>query len=524
MRGVAIGLVGFAAVASAAVDAGAPPAPASTIPASSGSARAPDVLTMTKAKVDPDAPRAVGTCDANAPKDKVRFGLAHMNDMQARYSERVAGKSRYAWAAGYLKLLKTAQPTLVLDAGDDYERGSFVEYRSNGETTRQMVQALPFDVRTIGDHDFGYGETVVLRDVRLSNMPVLGANLRHLGQSAAKPPFRPYARFDVGCAKVGVIGLVTQNSGADGQPTATYDDVIVQERNYAAVLDREAKAHRAEVDVLIALTHLGYADDLALARKVGSVDFIVGGHTDEALKEPGTVVHSPSKSKTWILHAGHFAEKIGFGEVVVSLKEPRSVAFEKYRIVDVDDKLPSEPEKSVDDLVKKLEDAVEPDLSKPIGKSTSGVTRGAQMGELVFRAVKEIWSLDALVVGKDMFAAGLPKGDVTLQKLYDAVPVEKKPAGTNGKSSIWVQELAGDELTTLFRSFQPQGKYQWSGLQKFDRTKKYKVGFDKRAATSPKSLFGLASKAIHAEFKGEMIDALEPWARSRTAKGQTLDL
>lgn len=536
MKAVGIAaLFGIAAVASAAVDASAP-APATSAappasataaaPAASGSARPADVLTMAKAKLDADATRTIGTCDPNAPKDKARFTLAHMNDLQARYSERIAGKSRYAYAAGYLKLLKTAQPTLVLDAGDDYEKGSLAELRSNGETTRQMVQAMPFDVRTIGNHDFGYGETVVLRDVRLSGTPVLGANLRHPNMTPAKQPFRPYARFDIGCIKVGVIGLVTQNYGADDQPNGTpFDDVIIQDRSYATILDREAKAHRSEVDVLIALTHLGYGDDLALARKVGgNVDFIVGGHSEDTLKEPGTVLHPPAKTKTWILQAGHFAEKIGHGEVVVNLKEPRSVAFEKYRMVDVDEKLPSTPLESVDALAKKLEDAVVPELHKPIGKSTNGVTRGAQMADLVFKAAKETWNLDALIIGKDLFWAGVPKGDVTLQKLYDTVLVQKQPTGTNGFSSIWVQEIAGDELATLFRSFQPQGKYQWSGLQKFDPTKKYKVGFDKRSATFPKALFGLASKAVHATFQAELIDVLEPWARNQTAKRLTIDL
>jgi 2',3'-cyclic-nucleotide 2'-phosphodiesterase (5'-nucleotidase family) len=522
MKGVGLAaLFGIAAVASAAVDAGAPPVPAAA-PALSGSARVPDVLTMAKAKLDPDAPRTIGKCDPNAPKDKARFTLAHMNDLQARYSDRIAGKSRYAWAAGYLNLLKTAQPTLALDAGDDYEKGSLAELRSNGETTRQMIQAIPFDVRTIGNHDFGYGENVVLRDVRLSSTPVLAANLRHPGMTAAKQPFRPYARFDVGCVKVGVIGLITQNYGADDQPNSTpFDDVIIQDRNYAATLDREAKAHRSEVDVLIALTHLGYVDDLALARKVATVDFVVGGHSEDTLKEPGVVTHG--KTKTWVLQAGHFAEKIGHGEVIVNLKD-RSIVFEKYRMVDVDDKLPSGPLQPVDDLARKLEDAVEPDLQKPIGKSANGVTKGAQMADLIAKATKEIWNLDALVVGKDLFWAGVPKGEVTLQKLYETVLVQKQPTGTNGISSIWVQEMPGDDAAALFRSFQPAGKYQWSGLAKFEPTKKYKIGFDKRAATFPRALFGAASKSVHAAFLGEMIDALEPWARARTAKGQTIDL
>jgi hypothetical protein len=127
-------------------------------------------------------------------------------------------------------------------------------------------------------------------------------------------------------------------------------------------------------------------------------------------------------------------------------------------------------------------------------------------------------------VGKDLFWAGVPKGEVTLQKLYETVLVQKQPTGTNGISSIWVQEMPGDDAAALFRSFQPAGKYQWSGLARFEPTKKYKIGFDKRAATYPKALFGMASKSVHAAFLGEMIDALEPWARARTAKGQTIDL
>ena len=49
-----------------------------------------------------------------------------------------------------------------------------------------MVQALPIDVRTIGNHDFAYGEVAVLRDVRLSQHPVLAANVRHSGLSASR--------------------------------------------------------------------------------------------------------------------------------------------------------------------------------------------------------------------------------------------------------------------------------------------------------------------------------------------------
>ena len=456
-------------------------------------------------------------------KGSARFGLAHVNDMQARYSERIAGKSRYAYVAGYLKLLKTAQPTLVLDAGDDYEKGSLAELRSNGETTRQVVQAMPFDVRVIGNHDFAYGENAVLRDVRLSQHPVLAANIKHSGFTAAKQPFRSYARFDVGCVKVGVIGLVTQNFGADDQPTtAPYDDVFQQDPHYSSILDREAKAHRSEVDVLIALTHLGYADDLKLAQKAGkNIDFIVGGHTEDTLKDPGVITHPPESTKTYIVQAGHFGEKLGHGDVVVDLKTHK-VSFEKYQLVPIDEKTPG-PLQAIDDLVTRLEAAIDPDSQKPIGKTASAVKQGHPMVDVMFRAAKETWNVDALVIGKDQFWAGLPKGDVTLQHLYDTVLVQKEPTGTNGFSSIWIQDIDGDDLTALFRTFQPRGVYEWAGLTRFDPNKKYKVGFDKRAAVHPLKLFGSAAKAVHAAFAGEMIDALEPFVRNRTAKNLTID-
>jgi 2',3'-cyclic-nucleotide 2'-phosphodiesterase (5'-nucleotidase family) len=495
-------------------------------PASAPPPPSDDLLLAVKVGAEPVRPKAIGTCDASQ-KDKARIGLAHFNDLQARYSDLVGGKSRYAYIAGYLKQLKAAQPTLVLDAGDDYEKGALAELRSYGETTRQMVQALPIDVRTIGNHDFAYGEAAVLRDVRLSAHPVLAANVRHVGLPPSKQPFRPFVRVDVGCVKVGVIGLVTQAFAADDQPTsAPFDGVFVQDDHYQAILEREAKAHRAEVDVLIALTHLGYADDLALAHKGGkTVDFIVGGHTEDLVTDP-TVISHPDNTKTWVMQAGHFGETLGQGDIVVNLKElaatgKRKITLDKYKIVEVDDSLPKADD--VADLAKRLEDAVVPDAHVPVGK-TSAPIKQAKMTEIVFRAVASTWNADAFVACHDLYWAGLPKGDVTLQRLYAPVLVQRQPAGTSGFSSIWVAELSGADMTAVAKAFRGTGQCEWLGAKdRFDPAKRFRLALDKRTATYPKALFGDSAKLLRPAFKGEMIDALEAYARSRTAKSQTID-
>lgn len=495
-------------------------APAREVPAGS------DVLTMARANL-PDfasVPIRIGACEANADQTLLRFQLAHLNDLQARYSDRIAGRSRYAYIAGYLKRLKSAQPTLVLDAGDDNEKGALAELRSSGEVTRQIVQTLPIDVRVIGNHDFAYGEAAVLRDVRLSRHPLLAANIAHTGYPASDQPLRPYARFDVGCVRVGVIGLVTQNFGADDQPTKEpYFGVFVQDDHYQAILDREAKAHRGEVDVLIALTHLGYADDLALAHRGGKlVDLIVGGHSEDLIKVPNYVAH-PDGTRTYIVQAGHFGETFGHGEVLISKDKKPRLTIDKYKIVEVDESLPVAEE--VDALVKRLESAIVPDAHVAIGKASAPIKQGKPMSELMFRAAAATWGVDALVVGRDQFWSGLPKGEITLQRLFDAVLVQRQPSGTTGLSSIWVVELSGTELGALAKSFRAGGNYDWLGIKdKLDPHKRYRLALDKRAATFPRTLFGPEpSKLVHASYVGEMIDALEPYVRARTSKGNPID-
>jgi len=216
----------------------------------------------------------LGSCANRGKIGKLSF--AHFNDLQARYDESVAGKNRYGLIAGYLRAQKDQDPsTLVLDAGDDYEKGALAELRSMGESTRQMVQALPIDVRTIGNHDFAYGERAVVRDVSLSAHPVLAANVSYQANPSL---FRPYAQFQAGCVKVGVVGLVTRGYAADDQPTdQPFAGVFVQSDEYEKILAREVAAHRADVDVMIVLTHLGIGVDMNLVARVPGVDIAIGG-------------------------------------------------------------------------------------------------------------------------------------------------------------------------------------------------------------------------------------------------------
>ncbi len=465
----------------------------------------------------PPAIRKIGKCEK--PGGTQRFTLAHFNDLQARYSEQLAGKSRYAYLAGYLRALKQEQPnTLVLDAGDDYEKGSLADLRSNGEVTRQMIQALPIDARTIGNHDFAYGEGAVMRDVLSSAHPVLAANIR---RGEDEGPFVPYVRFDVGCVKVGVIGLTTNGYGADDNQTAEpYLGVFHHDPNYFRQMEVQIRKHRAEVDVMIALTHIGVYFDTDLAKAHSGIDVFVGAHSEDLL---GDLEGARRKEKmhAYVLQVGHYARHVGRAEIVVGPNH--WVAFEKYNVVPIDEKMPVAAD--VAELAARLEREAVPDIHATIGNVQNAIDPQRGMVDLVHRAAIDRWGIEAFVLGTDIFFDGLPAGPITLQRLYDSVYVQKEPAGTTGFTSLYLVNVSGEDLKAMkSRVRAPWLVYVPDNIQP---TKTYKLAIEKRAMMFPAPVFPPPPKSFppssgNARFAGEIIDVLEAYARARTAKGLAL--
>lgn len=466
-------------------------------------------------------PTRIGACEATAKaSSRLQFSLAHFNDLHARYSDRLLGHSRYAYLAGLLAQLKAQRPqTLILDAGDDYEKGAIADLRSQGEATRRVLAALPIDVRTIGNHDFAYGEAALLRDVQNSRHPVLAANLRHLQRSDTDQPFLPAVRLDVGCLRVGVIGLVTQGYGAEDRRTPdAYAQTFVHDDRYVDVLRRHAQRLRPAVDVLIALTHVGHSEDVRLAEQVDEVDIVVGAHTKDLLRKPLVFSHSGGR-QTWVLRAGHDATSLGLGDVRFD-PATKSVRIEGYKIVAINETLPVLP--ALTALVAEEERRVAPDTHVPLIRVSTPIPR-RRMPALIFAAAQAQWQVDALIVGRDVFFAGLPAGRLTLQQLYDPVRVQRQPSGTPGLSSLWQLSLRGEELMRLHKQARSDTDYAvFLPSPPLDPQRSYRLAIEKRLLLHPDRLFKSRSSLPSAQLRGELIDVLEAYARARDAAGSPL--
>jgi Calcineurin-like phosphoesterase len=464
----------------------------------------------------------IGECTARGPVE--RFTLAHFNDLQARYSDRIDGRSRYGFIAGYLEALQKDGNTLVLDAGDDYEKGAFAELLSMGETTRQMLEALPIDVRTIGNHDFAYGEDAVLRDVRGSRHPVLASNIHYKGSASAgggeAEPFASFVRVDIGCAKVGIAGLVTSGYASNDYPSREpFDGVFEQDDRYEAVLADLVRKHRAEVDVFVALNHTGYWVDVDLARRVSGVDLVVGGHSEDLILHP-TLLHRADGSHAYVVQAGHWGQTLGKADVAVDLRD-HTLTLERYSIVNVDGTLPYD--ESVGSLASSLEAGAAPDAHHAVAIVRTPIGPGKPMADLVFQAAQERWGVDAMLVGKDMFWDGLPAGPVTAQRLYDTVLVEREPSGTSGFTSLFLTQVSGSALLALRAHLIVGPMYAYYAPDAIDPARTYRLAIEKRALENPSmATYAGAPSFPPARYAGELIDLLLAYAKDRTQHGQTL--
>jgi 2',3'-cyclic-nucleotide 2'-phosphodiesterase (5'-nucleotidase family) len=66
-----------------------------------------------------------------------------------------------------------------------------------------------------------------------------------------------------------------------------------------------AEELRPQVDVVIALTHIGFGQDKILAERASSIDLILGGHSHTVLEAPVRV------GSTWIAQGGSHSRFAG---------------------------------------------------------------------------------------------------------------------------------------------------------------------------------------------------------------------
>ncbi len=214
----------------------------------------------------------------------ISLTVLHVNDTHSYVIPhnvllKIDGKDTVATAGGY-SLLNSAvedirsqeKNVLLLHAGDVLE-GTIWTTRFQGMTDIDAMNAIQFDALELGNHDFSKNVQEAAALVKRARFPVLAANM-DLSREPLLSGVSPYVIYAVDGEKVGIIGLITPDTAFISNPgNIAFLPPADTARKYIAELNKMG------VNKIIILSHLGYQDDVELAREVAGIDLIVGGHT-----------------------------------------------------------------------------------------------------------------------------------------------------------------------------------------------------------------------------------------------------
>ena len=324
------------------------------------------------------------------------FVILSTNDMHASLDN----MARLATA---VKKCRDTVFTIVVDAGDRWTGNAYVDLAEGRLPMIRLMNAVGYDVATLGNHDFDAGQQVLDKAIEEAEFEVVCANMQTASDLLDDVEVCERIETPAGVA-VDFIGVVTSYS--NGHPDG--NDNNFEGLKFAdpqVVAERECEKSRGDVKVL--LSHMGHDRDLALAERYAGYDLIIGGHTHRILDSlvNGVVV-------------GQTGRKLkNIGATKVKMRGSRVVAIE-YTNIPLQEYA---KDADVEALVKEIE--ANPALKEVVG-SMAHQTNHIGLCNLQTKIIKEATGAEIGIYhrGGVRIVEGLPKGDVTVKTLFDNEP------------------------------------------------------------------------------------------------------
>ena len=221
--------------------------------------------------------------------------ILHTNDTHSHFEPlrdpEYAGMGGIIERAAYLDSLRAAmgpENVLLLHAGD-FSQGTTYFSELGGNLEIQSLNAMGYDVVTLGNHEFDNGLEDLGRRLSSLEMPVVVCNYDFSPFDMGEY-IKPYVIVERAGLKIGIIGVLCDLKtmvAADIAERVPEFPMVETVQKYADLLKDEEHC-----DLVIALTHIGYTEhtagditDPVLCSRTRNIDLFVGGHSHTFLEE-----------------------------------------------------------------------------------------------------------------------------------------------------------------------------------------------------------------------------------------------
>ena len=380
-----------------------------------------------------------------------KIAILHSNDVHGN----LEGYAKMATLRKYFE--KEDAKVIVVDDGD-FGQGSAYVSLSKGMNAVTMMNAVPYTIVGLGNHEFDYGYQQLLQNLSAAKFYAICSNIFvRSTQNTLLPPYAVFTTPDG--ARIGIFAMNTPTTQTKVNPIYVEDLYFPTEDDFYYVAQKVVDHLKdvEKVDSILCLAHLGISSEDApylstnLLKYVSGIDFVIDGHSHSVFSKYDGLPIQQTGTK--------------FANIGVIIIDSKTGKIEDSFLKDCAE-IADDPE--VLELAKKLEEEVdkvygvkfaESKVSLNGVKAPGNRTMETNNGDLITDAMR--WSIlkDASVLkvpAEDVVAitngggirAPIEPGDVTMKDITTVLPFGNTLAVIYVKGSELLEALEASTYCT----------------------------------------------------------------------------
>ena len=337
---------------------------------------------------------------------------------------------------------------LLVDNGDSIQ-GEPVGTMTTGEANIKLMNAVGYDIATMGNHEFDYGMERFFELSKMANFPYVSCNFNKGGELQ----FAPYVVKEFDGVKIAFVGISTPKTLTSSTPKYFQDENgnfiygffedETGEGLYNAVQKAVDDARAEGATFVVALAHLGNEDECrpftyadVIANTTG-INALLDGHSHDTYH-----VEMRNKVRETVLRQGCGTKMEGIGYLKIAAKDGAMEAgvmmwnnddFNATQLYQLDTDVTKAVAEATETLNVKLAEVVaktdvELTINDPVAKTEEGkpvrIIRNAEtnLGDLCADAYRVMLGADVAFVNGGGIRVSIKEGDITLNDILKVHP------------------------------------------------------------------------------------------------------
>ena len=337
---------------------------------------------------------------------------------------------------------------LLVDNGDSIQ-GEPVGTMTTGEANIKLMNAVGYDIATMGNHEFDYGMERFFELSKMANFPYVSCNFNKGGELQ----FAPYVIKEFDGVKIAFVGISTPKTLTSSTPKYFQDENgnfiygffedETGEGLYNAVQKAVDDARAEGATFVVALAHLGNEDECrpftyadVIANTTG-INALLDGHSHDT-----NHVEMRNKARETVLRQGCGTKMEGIGYLKIAAKNGAMKAgvmmwnnddFNATQLYQLDTDVTKAVAEATETLNAKLAEVVaktdvELTINDPVAVTEDGkavrIIRNAEtnLGDLCADAYRYVSGADIAFVNGGGIRVSIKEGDITLNDILKVHP------------------------------------------------------------------------------------------------------